>query len=161
MEQVILLDFTYQPISTISLKKAIKLICKERVEVVQSSDKKIHESLFAPKVVRLLKSIAHMFKRTISWSKQTVFLRDNYICQYCGLEVPKSKATVDHVIPTSRGGKNTFANTVCSCYSCNNTKGNKLNSEAGLTLVRNPRTPTLLDLISIKFKDIDLSGIWN
>jgi 5-methylcytosine-specific restriction endonuclease McrA len=63
-------------------------------------------------------------KTTIRFSKGNVFLRDNYTCQYCGDELEKRDCTLDHVVPTSHGGKTTFENTVCACGPCNAGKGN-------------------------------------
>jgi 5-methylcytosine-specific restriction endonuclease McrA len=50
-------------------------------------------------------------------------------------------ATIDHIIPTSRGGTDTYDNTALTRKEINNRKGNKLNSEAGLTLYVNPHDP--------------------
>jgi 5-methylcytosine-specific restriction endonuclease McrA len=63
-------------------------------------------------------------KTTIRFSKHNVFLRDGYLCQYCGVDVSKKTATLDHVLPVSHGGKTTFENTVCACADCNANKGN-------------------------------------
>jgi 5-methylcytosine-specific restriction endonuclease McrA len=63
-------------------------------------------------------------KTSIRFSKHNVFLRDGYICQYCGEDVSKKTATLDHVLPVSHGGKTTFENTVTACGPCNANKGN-------------------------------------
>ena len=47
----------------------------------------------------------------------------NSDCFYCG---SKSKITLDHVIPVSRGGRHSIGNLVSACGSCNSSKGNKL-----------------------------------
>jgi len=63
-------------------------------------------------------------KTGIRFSKHNVFLRDGYVCQYCGDDVSKKTATLDHVLPVSHGGKTTFENTVTACGPCNASKGN-------------------------------------
>lgn len=63
-------------------------------------------------------------KTTIRFSKQTVFIRDGYRCQYCEAEVNKKTATLDHVLPISHGGRTNFENTVTACSPCNSSKGN-------------------------------------
>jgi 5-methylcytosine-specific restriction endonuclease McrA len=63
-------------------------------------------------------------KSSVRYSKQNVFLRDLYKCQYCGTDVNKRTATLDHVLPTSHGGKTTYENTVTACGHCNSNKGN-------------------------------------
>ena len=63
-------------------------------------------------------------KTGVRFSKHNVFLRDRYICQYCGDDVSRKTATLDHVLPISHGGKTIFENTVCACADCNSNKGN-------------------------------------
>jgi 5-methylcytosine-specific restriction endonuclease McrA len=63
-------------------------------------------------------------KTGIRYSKQNVFLRDKYTCQYCGTDVSKKSATLDHVVPTSHGGKSTWENSTTACGPCNALKGN-------------------------------------
>lgn len=56
--------------------------------------------------------------------------RDNYTCVLCGCD-DKSILTVDHIIPTSRGGgRNAMSNLQTLCQPCNNTKGNSLPTDA-------------------------------
>jgi hypothetical protein len=63
-------------------------------------------------------------KATVRFSKANVFLRDDYRCVYCGVDVSRKTATLDHVLPVSHGGRTTFENTCCSCATCNANKGN-------------------------------------
>jgi 5-methylcytosine-specific restriction endonuclease McrA len=62
-------------------------------------------------------------KTGIRFSKSNVFLRDAYTCQYCGTKLEKNKCTLDHVLPTSHGGKTTFDNSTTACGPCNAGKG--------------------------------------
>ena len=63
-------------------------------------------------------------KTTIRFSKSNVFLRDQYTCAYCGTGLEKKDCTLDHILPSSHGGKTTFENTVTACGPCNAKKGN-------------------------------------
>jgi 5-methylcytosine-specific restriction endonuclease McrA len=63
-------------------------------------------------------------KATVRYSKLNVFIRDNFRCAYCNIEVTTKTATIDHVLPLSHGGNTTFENTVCACSVCNSSKGN-------------------------------------
>lgn len=74
-------------------------------------------------------------------TKEALFIRDNGIDAYTGKELDFDNATKDHVIPLSRGGSDTYDNVVLTAKEINNRKGNKLNSEAGLTLIINPHNP--------------------
>jgi len=74
-------------------------------------------------------------------SNQAVQFRDGNRCQYTGRIIEPSEGSVDHVVPLSRGGTDTWDNVVWSAKDINSTKGNKLNSEAGLRLIQSPRPP--------------------
>lgn len=74
-------------------------------------------------------------------TKEGLAIRDNLRDGYTYEELDLASATIDHVIPLSRGGTDTYDNTVLTTKEINNTKGNKLNSEAGLKLMINPHNP--------------------
>jgi 5-methylcytosine-specific restriction endonuclease McrA len=74
-------------------------------------------------------------------TKEGLAIRDNLRDAYTGEELELQHCSVDHVIPRSRGGTDTYDNTVLTTKEINNRKGNKLNSEAGLTLLINPHNP--------------------
>ncbi len=149
---VLLVSCEYIPLNEISLKKAVRLITKQKVEIIEHTGEKIHEKMFKPKIVRLLQSLSHLYGRKIPWSKQNVFIRDEFICQYCGSKLNKKTATIDHINPKSKGGKNEWLNTVCSCRICNNWKGSLHLYETNLKLIRKPRIPNLIDFLIIKSK---------
>jgi len=94
-----------------------------------------------PKVVKLVKYIVTKWRYTAgpSWSRSGVLRRDNFTCSYCG---SRTGITVDHVIPTSKGGKNTWTNTVASCDPCNQRKGDRTPQEASMILHVKPEAPT-------------------
>lgn len=59
--------------------------------------------------------------------RERIFMRDNYVCQYCGQR--GGRIECDHVIPVSRGGGHDDENLVTACFSCNRSKRAKLVSE--------------------------------
>lgn len=67
--------------------------------------------------------------------------RDDGIDQYTGKFISPDEDSVDHVIPASRDGKSTWDNMVLTSKEINYKKGNKLNEEIGLKLIRKPITP--------------------
>ena len=71
-------------------------------------------------------------------SKEAIYNRDNGICQYTGKKVDRHSATVDHIVPRSKGGADSWTNLVLCSKDINSKKGNKSNNEAGLTLLKNP-----------------------
>lgn len=74
-------------------------------------------------------------------TKEALAIRDNLIDAYTGLELEFETCTKDHVLPLSRGGTDTYDNTVLTTKEINNRKGNRLNSEIGLKLLINPHNP--------------------
>lgn len=65
-----------------------------------------------------------------------IFERDNYTCHYCGCKVTKDNATLDHVVPSSRGGDNSKENLVTSCLDCNAIKSGRTFEEAAPDLLK-------------------------
>jgi 5-methylcytosine-specific restriction endonuclease McrA len=75
------------------------------------------------------------------FTKANVLERDGFTCQYTGMKLTKATATIDHVVPRSKGGKTSWDNCVASHISVNNKKGDKSNAEAGLKLIKKPVEP--------------------
>jgi 5-methylcytosine-specific restriction endonuclease McrA len=75
-------------------------------------------------------------------SKDGIWNRDQGICQYTGKKLTKDQSTIDHVIPRSKGGLDTWTNMVVCDKGLNSKKGNKLNSELGLKLKKEPIEPS-------------------
>lgn len=74
-------------------------------------------------------------------SAEQIRIRDGNRCQYTGRKLKKGEGSLDHVLPKSRGGSNTWENLVYACKEINTMKGDKLNSECGLRLLRRPEKP--------------------
>jgi len=148
---VILLDNDYNFISTISWQKAIKLLVKQKVEVIKETEKKIG-CFFLPRIVKLFKSFSYLSGKKVKWSKRGVAERDEYVCGYCLKKLSKHNATIDHIVPQAKGGRNSWKNTVCSCGNCNNIKGDKWLKDSGLKLYLNPYEPTVYELFVNKMK---------
>lgn len=74
-------------------------------------------------------------------SKDAIYTRDNGMCQYTGKKIDRNSATVDHVIPRSKGGLDTWTNLVLCSKDVNSKKGNRLNADVGLRLIKQPSVP--------------------
>lgn len=55
-----------------------------------------------------------------------VLKRDRFSCLYCSARPPKVALEIDHILPVSKGGKNTIDNLVTACFDCNRGKSNIL-----------------------------------
>jgi 5-methylcytosine-specific restriction endonuclease McrA len=117
---------SFLPLSIISWEESIKYMVLDKAHVLEWYDDWIvHSATWETPVPAVIMLREYMKQKvSIRFSKQNVFLRDGYHCVYCNVEVNKKTATLDHVIPTSHGGKTTFENTVCACNDCNARKGN-------------------------------------
>ncbi|MCD6574337.1 HNH endonuclease [Candidatus Aerophobetes bacterium] len=113
----------------------------------------INYRLKIPKVI-ILMLYDKLPPRRVKFTRKNIYLRDNNTCQYCGRKLRTEELNLDHVIPLSRGGKNTWENVVCSCISCNMRKGNKTLQEAGMKLIRKPKKPTWKTFVKTRFPNI-------
>ena len=90
--------------------------------------------------------------KNLKINRNRVFKRDNYECVYCG---SKKSLTIDHVIPKSKGGDNSWNNLVTCCSPCNRIKGDKTPEQAGMKMIKRPYEPTLFsDVINPSISDI-------
>lgn len=79
--------------------------------------------------------------------KNAILERDGYTCQYTGRKLPRAQLNIDHVVPRDRGGRDEWGNLVACDKDLNSRKGNRLNSEAGLKLIRTPKAPVVSPVI--------------
>jgi 5-methylcytosine-specific restriction endonuclease McrA len=93
-----------------------------------------------PAVIRLHQYI-HIPYRGVVLTRQNIFKRDEFKCQYCA---SVKDLTLDHVIPRSRGGKSTWKNLITACKLCNAKKGNFTPQEAGMYLSQLPYKPSYI-----------------
>ena len=104
--------------------------------------------------VLIAKNYASMPKRLERVSKTAIWKRDNFTCQLTGKKLDKHTGSVHHVIPKSRGGKDTWDNMVLCDLPLNQKIGNKMPDEAGYKLLRVPKAPTPgIHYVSIKHED--------
>jgi 5-methylcytosine-specific restriction endonuclease McrA len=151
MEQVLLLNITYEPLKIINWRKALNLFFLGKVEVIEEYDTEIHAVSFVlklPSVVRLLKMVRRP-NNLVKFSRQNIYARDRYQCQYCGNKFQPEELTYDHVLPKSRGGKTEWENIVTCCVECNRRKGGRTPSEAAMKLIRKPTRPTWIPALKI------------
>jgi hypothetical protein len=117
---------SYLPLSTISWEEAIRYLVTDKAVVLEWYDEWIvHSEKWQTAVPAVMILKEYQKKKTgVRFSKQNVFLRDGYVCQYCGDDVLRKTSTLDHVLPTSHGGKTTWENCCTACGPCNANKGN-------------------------------------
>ena len=147
MQRVLVLNATYEPLSVVSVQRAIVLLLKEKAELVEAATERLHAvctSLPVPLVIRLVYYVRIPHPIMLSPTRRSVALRDNYTCQYCGNAPGRALLTLDHIVPRSRGGQTTWENVVAACRTCNMRKGDRTPDEAGLALRKQPGRPHYL-----------------
>jgi 5-methylcytosine-specific restriction endonuclease McrA len=135
---------SYYPLSLWSWQDAIKAVFLDRVNIVSEYEVAVRSPSFSmklPSVVSLKTYVKPA--RHPAFTRFNVFLRDRFVCQYCGTE---DDLTFDHLIPRSRGGQTTWDNVVTACSPCNLRKGGKHPDEARMWPAQRPYQPSVADL---------------
>ena len=78
-----------------------------------------------------------------AWRVTPTLTNPRHVCAYCGGRFGFDTLTREHIIPTSRGGRDTWMNCITACRACNGRKGNRLPEESNMTLLYLPYTPSL------------------
>jgi len=141
-KSVLLINASYEAIAFAPMRKAVKLIVKQRAKVEEDLGYEIYAGIPFPTVVRLLTYVRIPVQKP-TLSRKNILLRDRHRCQYCGQRFTPSALTLDHIFPKSRGGRETFENLVACCGPCNRKKGDKLLEESGMTLLHRPRASNI------------------
>lgn len=150
----LVLNASMEPMAKpLSYKAATRLVLQGKAEIVECEPEELRsEKLTVPKptVIRLLKmvKVPQNFRKGVT--NTFLFARDQYTCQYCGRHesqlTAREELNRDHVLPQSRGGKNTWDNCVTSCTTCNSKKADRTPSEAGMKLRKVPTEPRMVGL---------------
>lgn len=133
-----------------------------KVEVLEEHNREIHSVSFAiklPAVIRLLRFVRRP-KTPVKFSRQNIYIRDNYKCQYCGSKLPPTELTWDHVLPRARGGNTEWKNIVTCCIDCNRRKGGRFPSEVSMKLIKKPGRPEWLPILKITLSFKHMPQTW-
>lgn len=175
---VLALNRNFVAVHVVSVRRAFCLLCKELAEVIHVEDgryqsfdfggwrelselrtalgerdehedwiRAVHFEIQVPRVVRLLR-YDRLPRNTVKFNRRNVFLRDGHRCQYCGKRCSTGRLSLDHVVPRSRGGADSWENIVCACLTCNVRKGGRTPLEAGMRLLRLPVKPARSPLLN-------------
>ncbi|MCP9973305.1 HNH endonuclease [Streptomyces somaliensis] len=152
MRDTLVLNASFEPLSTVSLHRAVVLVLQDKAVVEQAHPEiRLRASrveLPAPRVIRLCRYVRVPFRRHAPWSRRGVLVRDQYRCAYCG----RRATTVDHVVPRSQGGADSWLNTVASCAEDNHRKADRTPEEAEMPLLHRPFVPSPADAMLLALR---------
>ncbi len=165
MKRALLLNKDYKPLHFVNDNDAITLFYKGRAEIVSGMDGKpsVWDEVFSspstsinvPATMRLLTYVNKRWRQP-RFRKKVLFNRDDWRCQYCSNKLSWEQVTIDHVMPSSRGGTTSWKNCVTACKPCNKRKANKTPEEAGMRLLQKPIAPH-----AIHFWNALKSNVWH
>jgi 5-methylcytosine-specific restriction endonuclease McrA len=162
MEQVLLLNATFEPLKVIDWKRAVRLLTLGKVEVLEEYDREIRSVTFAlklPSVLRLLRFVRYR-KKEIKFSRLNIYARDEFRCQYCGKKFEPRNLSFDHVVPKRFGGKTEWTNIVTACCRCNRRKGGRVLKDAGLRLLKKPTKPAWVPFLMVTIGLPSVPSAW-
>ena len=157
---VLVLNRHFQPVQVTTAKRAMVLLYGSAAEALDENGEThdfdhwrtlpardgddalpiVGGSLRIPRIVHL-KRYERMPRVSIRLTRRNLMFRDAHECQYCGRRPPLRDLNIDHVMPRSRGGGDSWENLVTACRPCNLRKGWKTPEEANMRLARVPFRP--------------------
>ena len=164
--EVLVLNSDYEPLNVCNMRRALILLYLGKADVLHE-----HESVPSPRLLgnsgdwlptpSVLRLRYHV-KRPLpelKLSRRSIFARDNYTCQYCGVQ--SRDLTIDHILPKRHGGGLQWDNLVACCRRCNARKGDKMLPNSGMKLARPPRRPRYVPYISLtKYLNGTKNEVW-
>ena len=139
MGRVLVLNASYEPLNITTWRRATVMLLKGKAERLEHDPSHpLRPDTFLPTVIRLIQFV-HVPYRPLPLTRRNIFQRDENRCQYCGFR--GEPLSIDHVLPRSRGGSDSWENVATACLPCNVRKANRTPREAGMPLLREPRRP--------------------
>ena len=139
--RTLVLNAGYEPLAVVSFKRALVLVLCGKAAIVASDAE--HPVIGTsgewdrPSVIILRRYVKVPSGRNVPVSRRGVLRRDGQRCAYCS----SGATTIDHVMPRSRGGADSWENLVACCLKCNNVKGDRTPGEMNWRLRITPRPP--------------------
>ena len=184
--KILVLNRLWQAVNVIGIQRAFSLLLQNNAQVIHTGDQsfQVMDSLSwfdysaqhipeegeayiqtvrlrirIPKVL-LLRKYDRLPMQEVRFTRDNLFDRDQYCCQYCGNSFSEDKLNMDHVIPRAKGGRTSWENVVTACISCNTRKANRLPHQAKMHLIKKPSRPRWRTFVS-SLIDQKYDSDWN
>lgn len=144
-------------------QKALILWFQGKVEVLEYHNVFARSAFSAfqlPSVMRLKTYVRPRNFGAVRFCRENVYIRDNFTCQYCGMQHAAKSLTLDHVVPASKQGPKSWTNVVTACRDCNQRKGNRTPAGAKMPLLNEPRIPSWLPTTDLDYNSTQMPGSW-
>lgn len=165
---VLVLNRDWQPVAVFDVATAVTTVVRDMGWVLDPDSYQLHDfdgwcaeapataaiiptpsrGVPAPEII-VLREYGQRPARQVSFSRQALYRRDDWRCQYCHARAGAEGLTIDHVMPRSRGGPTTWENCVAACGACNRTKADRTPGEAGMKLRARPARPRWTPLMRV------------
>ena len=172
--RVLVLNRIWQPVNIVGVPRAVGLLLQDHAQAIHTGDgsfrlmdagqwighsedeppapqeaaiQTVRMRVRVPKVL-LLRQYDRVPVQEVKFTRENLFERDDYRCQYCGNQFEATQLNMDHVIPRDRGGRTSWENIVTSCIRCNSRKANRLPHQAEMHLIRKPERPRWRPFVS-------------
>ncbi len=157
----LVLNRNWQPVNVATVARALVLLWNESARVIDPASYQVYTwadwarlrpeegeafihavrtRLRVPEVIVLAQYNRHP-QGAVSFSRNNIFKRDHWTCQYCAKQPGGEELTIDHVLPRSQGGVSSWENCVLACIDCNKGKADRTPQQAGMKLRRAPVRP--------------------
>lgn len=129
---VLVLNSSCEPLNFTNGRRAIILLLKGKAHILPESS--------SGDVIRLLNHVYIPFTKMtrLRPTRSMIYKRDQHKCQYCS---STKNLTLDHIVPKSRGGDDSWENLVVACSTCNTKKGDKFLEQTNMRLLSKPKAP--------------------
>jgi 5-methylcytosine-specific restriction endonuclease McrA len=142
--RVLVLNQDYQAVTVCSAERAFVLVLMNKAEMISEMAAQVLRSVSRefryPSIIRLNRFVNLPFKR-VALSRINIYKRDGNACVYCN---SADRLTLDHVLPRSRGGRDSWDNLVTACQRCNTEKGDRTPEEADMKMRHKPFRPSFI-----------------
>lgn len=144
-------------------QKALILWFQGKVEVLEYHNvfaRSAFNAFQLPSVMRLKTYVRPRNFGVVRFCRENVYIRDNFTCQYCGMQHAAKSLTLDHVVPASKNGPKSWTNVVTACRDCNQRKGNRTPTTAKMPLLNEPKIPSWLPTTDLDYNSNQMPGSW-